>query len=297
MKIAVLADIHGNLAALQAVLNDIEQWQPVRTIVAGDIVNGGPDNVACWSALEEKQSKRGWLLLRGNHEEYVAEWLTGERPSSPALFELQRPSYHTFLQMGALAPALAALPDRFGWQAPDGSSLLTLHASIWGSRTGIYPWTPAGEMRKRLAPYPAVFATAHTHVPFVRQVDDTLLINVGAVGLPGDGDSRASYGRLTWTQKEGWRAALRRVPYDHGHAEAAFAGADFLAAAGPIALLTLVELRIARDVKTSWAQGYRRLILQGELSVAASVRSFLTEEKLAQHLPSHHRIAEQATDG
>ena len=47
MKIAVLADIHGNLPALEAVAAHVEAWQPDRVIVAGDLVNRGPRPLEC----------------------------------------------------------------------------------------------------------------------------------------------------------------------------------------------------------------------------------------------------------
>lgn len=275
MKIAVLSDVHGNFPALQTVTADVEKWQPDRVIVAGDVVNGGPRNDACWRLLRQRQETAGWQALRGNHEDYVIEWANPAAPRNGAQFDLSRLSHWTYGQLNGEVAALAALPDRYGWQAPNGSTLLVLHASVWGNRAGIYPHTPAAEMRRRLVPYPTVFVTAHTHVPFVRQIDATLLVNVGSVGLPGDGDGRAGYGRLTWTRARGWRAEIVRLAYDRDQTERDFTTTGFLAEAGPGALLTLVELRTARDAKTRWAQRYRQPILAGEISMAASVREFL----------------------
>ncbi|NTU66001.1 MAG: metallophosphoesterase, partial [Chloroflexi bacterium] len=67
MKLAVLADIHSNWRALQAVADHIEQWQPDRVVVAGDVINRGPRPVECADFI----LARGWAWVRGNHEEYV----------------------------------------------------------------------------------------------------------------------------------------------------------------------------------------------------------------------------------
>jgi predicted phosphodiesterase len=292
MKIAVLSDIHGNLPALQAVAHDIDRWRPDLTVVAGDVVNGGPQNLACWQFVRERQVRDGWHILRGNHEEYVVEWLGAEKPPTTAEFELRRLSYHTYHQLMAHVPDLAALFERFDWRAPDGTTLLVLHASLLGRRAGLYPWTPTADMRARTAPWPGVFVTAHTHMPFQRRLDETQILNVGAVGLPGDGDSRAGYGRVTWSAKQGWQTALRRVPYDRAAAEAATFAGDFLITAGPGALMTLVELRSARDTKTRWAQQYQPAIRAGEISVAESVRQFLANPEFAPYLTEFRRAGE-----
>jgi predicted phosphodiesterase len=276
MKIAILSDIHGNLPALQAVTADIEAWQPDMVIVAGDIVNGGPSSKACTQEVQRQQDSNAWQVLRGNHEDYVIEWATPGMTFQGPRYELSQLSHWTYQRLNGEVDYLAALPDRCGWQAPDGSSLLILHASIWGNRAGIYPWTAEEEMRRKIAPYPTVFVTAHTHIPFQRRLDETLLINVGSVGLPGDGDWRAGYGRLTWTRNNGWQAQIRRVSYDRKQTEKDYISSGFLAEAGPGAWLTLVELRSARDAKTRWASIYRERILAGEISIEDTVQEFLS---------------------
>jgi hypothetical protein len=179
---------------------------------------------------------------------------------------------------------LAALPDRLGYEAVDGSTLLVVHASIWGSRAGIYPWTPEEEMKRKIAPYPTVFVTAHTHVPFVRQLGKTLIINSGAVGLPGDGDWRASYGRLTWSPTSGWQAEIRRVAYDREQTERDFVSSGFLAEAGPGAMLTLVELRSARDAKTKWTRQYGQSVRAGKIKMETAVQEFLSADAFQPYL-------------
>jgi len=74
MKIAILSDVHGNLLALQAVKADIEGWRPDLVVVAGDVVNGGPNSKACTQIVKRQQKSYNWQVLRGNHEDYVIEW-------------------------------------------------------------------------------------------------------------------------------------------------------------------------------------------------------------------------------
>ncbi len=275
MKIAVLSDIHGNLPALEAVTADIEAWQPELTVVDGDVVNSGPCNRACWQFVQKQQQESGWHVLRGNHEDYVVEWTHPIIPLQGPEYELSQLSHWTYGQLNGEVSELASLPDRFGHQAADGSSLLVIHASIWGNRSGIYPSMPESEMKHKIAPYPTVFVTAHTHVPFIRQLGETMLVNAGAVGLPGDGDWRASYGRLTWSRARGWQAEIRRVTYDREQTERDFVCSGYLAEAGPGATLTLVELRSARDAKTRWTRQYGQRVRAGEIGMQEAVREFL----------------------
>ena len=70
-KLAVLSDIHGNFAALQAVADHIDRWQPDAVVVAGDIVNRGPRSRDCLRFVLARAAEMGWQIIRGNHEEYV----------------------------------------------------------------------------------------------------------------------------------------------------------------------------------------------------------------------------------
>ena len=67
MQFAVLADIHGNLPALEAVAAEIDRLRPDLVFVAGDFQNRGPNPREVTKFVAES----GWTLLRGNHEDYV----------------------------------------------------------------------------------------------------------------------------------------------------------------------------------------------------------------------------------
>ena len=279
MKLAVLSDIHGNWPALAATIADIDAWRPDLVLVDGDIVNSGPSNVACWAAIRDRAATEGWVVLRGNHEEYVAEWLSDTGPRAGPAYDRIRLSEWTFRQLNdkAAVAAMAALPERWDFAAPDGARLAALHASRLGNRAGIYPFTTDDEARAKMIPGAAVFITAHTHIPHQRTLDGTQIVNVGSVGLPGDGDGRASYARLAWRRGRGWTAQIARVAYDRATAERDFFTSGFIDEAGPEAEMALVEFRAARDARTRWRAIYGEQVLRGELSLAASIRRFLQE--------------------
>lgn len=278
MKIAILSDIHGNYPALCAVLNHLEHWRPDFVLVLGDIVNRGPRSRECWQLIREQRDREGWRVLLGNHEEYVLEQASPSAPLEGPKAEIMRVSRWTMEQLGAEAvQALRVLPFSLEL-ALNGHvrwPVRAAHGSMLGTREGIYPFSTAAEMRAKAGtPLPAVFCVGHTHQPLVREVGEMLVVNAGAVGLPFDGDPRASYAQLTWYHDR-WHGAIVRLEYDRAQAERDFYETGFLEGAGPLARLILRELQLARGQIYSWAQQYERAVLAGELSLAQSVERFL----------------------
>lgn len=284
MKIAVLSDIHGNLPALQAVVQQIESWRPDKVIVNGDIVNRGPRSRDCLRLLLHKQAAEGWLLLRGNHEEYLLECARPDFAAHGPAFEVSRFAYWAYQQLNGEMAALAQMARQYSWLAPDGSEFRAVHAAMGDNRHGLYAEMGDAALRALIAPAPAVYVTAHTHQPFVRRLDRTLVVNVGSVGAPFDLDWRASYGRFTWSATTGWRARIVRTPYDRAQIERDYAESGFLDEGGPLAQLMLVELRRARGLLYRWASQYETAVRRGEISMETSVRQLLQAKDLRPYL-------------
>ncbi|RME96734.1 MAG: metallophosphoesterase, partial [Chloroflexi bacterium] len=222
MKIAVLADIHANFEALQTVAGHVERWQPDYVAVAGDVVNRGPRSPECLRFVQHKQHADGWQVVRGNHEDYVIQWDSPDAATSGPKFEIFKLAYWTFEQLNGNVDALRAMPFQLSLPAPDGSEFRVVHASMINNRTGIFPFTTDEKLRQKITapnqPPPAVLAVGHTHIPLVRHIDGTLVVNAGSVGLPFDGDTRAAYAQLTWRQGR-WAAKIIRLDYDRDRAE------------------------------------------------------------------------------
>lgn len=278
MKIAVLADIHANFTALLAVTADIEKWQPDAVVVAGDIVNRGPRPTKCLHLVQEKAQNDGWLLLGGNHEDFVVkladELSKNGHPANKNQYEFYRPVYWTSEKMMDDIEALRALPFQQSITAPNGDEVRIVHASMRGNRDGIYPETPAKVLRQQIAPPPAVFCVGHTHRPLIRQMDNTLVVNVGSAGLPFDGDTRPSYARLTLSKGK-WQAEITRVQYNFQQAELDYFRSGFSKQGGPLTRIMLNELRSARSLLFMWTKHYENLVLSGQISMAEAVHDYL----------------------
>ncbi|MCA9962338.1 MAG: metallophosphoesterase [Anaerolineales bacterium] len=283
MKVAVISDIHGNLPALQAVTTHIEAWQPDMVVVDGDVVNRGPLSLDCLHFVQRKRIREGWHVVKGNHEDFLLNCARADAPTSGPEYELMRFAYWAYQQLDGEVSILRGLPDKFVYFAPDGSEFRVVHASMQGNRDGIYANTSDEELWKQIAPVPAVFVTAHTHRPMVRRFNDALIVNVGSVGAPFDGDGRASYGQFVWT-RDGWEADIVRLDYDRAQTECDYAASGFLTGGGPLAQLMLVELRRAGGLVYRWATRYQDAVLAGEVSMEASVRELLQDEDLRPFL-------------
>lgn len=274
MKIAVLADIHGNLPALQAVSAHIDAWRPDAIIMGGDLVNRGPRPAACLDFALQQKRQAGWRFVRGNHEDYVIDQAQPDAVRSGPEFEIARNGYWTCQRLNGRTAALEAMPFQVSIDGPDDKEVRVVHASMRGNRDGIFPETPDDELRRLIAPAPTVICAGHTHRPLVRTIDGTLVINVGSVGMPFDGDKRAAYAQLTW-QNGLWHARIVRLDYDHKQMERDFFETGFIKDAGDLARIMLVEFRQARSHIHLWARQYEAAVLSGQVSVAHSVDKYL----------------------
>lgn len=285
MKVAVLSDIHGNLPALRAVVAHVDAWSPDMVVIGGDIINRGPMSGACLELLLERRETDGWHLLRGNHEDFVLDCSDPERPTSGPGYEMTRFAHFALAQVREHVDALRILPDVFERSAPNGDLLRIVHASMRGNRDGIYPMSQDDEIRRQIAPAPAVFVTGHTHRPLTRRIDGTLVVNIGSVGASFDEDRRAGYGRFTW-QDGCWEAEIVRLAYDYNQTEADYARSGFLEGGGALAQLMLVELRKARNLIHRWAGRYEEMVLAGRLTLEESVRLTLIDDDVRPYTGS-----------
>ena len=140
MRIAILADIHGNLPAFEAVLSHVHQQAPDLIIIAGDIVIGAPDSAAGWQLAQSL----GCPIVRGNHERYLGYFGTDQ--GDPAWQSEQfAPVQWAVQQCTAQEKAtIAALPLTL--RLPEAPDLLVVHASARSDRENLPPYTPDAQI-------------------------------------------------------------------------------------------------------------------------------------------------------
>ena len=241
-RVAVLADIHGNLPALEAVRADLAQFPVDQVLVAGDVINWGPFS----AAVAERVLAEGWAAIRGNHEYYLLDYQT---PRAPALWD-DADHFSTLPWLrrqlaGRLHNRIAAWPDTLTLRPPDAPPLRVIHGTPRSPWEPLYPWTPPDKLRERLTDVvETTLVAAHTHLPMELRFEGWHIVNPGSVGLPLDGRHEASYLILDG-DAEGWRATFRRVPFSNEAVFAEFARQDFVEECGPIGALIVEEFRTA----------------------------------------------------
>ncbi len=240
---AVIADIHGNLPALEAVLADLERVRPDRVVMAGDFVNRGPQS----RAVLERIAPYGFPAISGNHDTWLSALARGAvRPD-----EWETPWWTPVrLATAELTPEWAgwldALPSTLRLELPGAAAVRIVHGSPRHSREGMGRMRTDAQVAESLAGVeePTVIG-AHIHYPYERHVAGKHVVVVGAVGCPFNGDIAAQYGLFTW-DGHAWRFAHRRVEYDHEPVYAAWHDNGYLADGSMASSLMLLEHRTAR---------------------------------------------------
>ncbi|MEN0062739.1 MAG: metallophosphoesterase family protein [Myxococcota bacterium] len=210
-RLAIVSDIHANLDALDAVLADIDRIGADRIVCLGDMVDVGPRPVA----TVERLRARCDVIIGGNHDPL------DESPQTEFLADL---AAWTRDQLAPpLRPWLSALPAEAVIEL-DGASVWCVHGSPWSTTDSVLPSTPQTQLRAWMAGRQHdVLACGHTHVQLCRRVDDTVIVNVGSVGMPflEPIDGHRPPVVLPWaeyamvTSDAGLTSIdLRRVPYD-----------------------------------------------------------------------------------
>jgi diadenosine tetraphosphatase ApaH/serine/threonine PP2A family protein phosphatase len=220
MRVAIISDIHSNLTALQAVLQDCRDCDRVWCL--GDVVGYGPEPSACIAAVRSVAE----VCIAGNHD----------------LAAIGRLPLVQFNDLAAEAAEwtsrqLSAADREFLDQRPlieERGELTLTHGS---PRNPIWEYlTSEWEARENFAYFVgAACFVGHSHVPVAFSIDDSgvpgpqvaverpvlgaempfgkrrHIVNVGSVGQPRDGDSRASYVVVDTERRAYWR---KRVTYD-----------------------------------------------------------------------------------
>jgi predicted phosphodiesterase len=275
MKIAALADIHGNYQALITVLDHVERWNPDLVLVLGDTINRGSRSKECLHLIQQKQLGESWQVIKGNHEEYVLEFDDPTTPKTGPQFEMMKIIYWTYQELSPEdISAIKEQPKEIRLTLPDGGTLTGVHASLGGIRVGIYPDHDQIELQNLIDPLADLFLVGHTHQPLVRNVGKTLVVNAGSIGLPFDGDIRTGYAQLVQNNRE-WSAKIVRFEYDIDAAKKDLYNTDFIPDGGPLANLVQTELEIAWPQLSYWFKRYESLVMEGKIEIDQAVQEFL----------------------
>ena len=219
-RILVLSDVHGNLDALNAVLDDARGWDEV--LVLGDLVDYGPEPGEVIDALRGL----GARIVRGNHDHAVAYGVDCRCGEATHWISVWFREHVTNKLLSREDKAfLAALPEQLLLDLGGLGEALAVHGAP-ASRlyAYLYPWLREEEACRLLVPSArltprgtgecrprrSLYLVGHTHHQFYRVIGGAVVANPGSAGQPRDGDPRAAY-MLIDTDKAS--ITMRRVRY------------------------------------------------------------------------------------
>ncbi len=222
-RIALLSDLHGNLPAIEAVLNDLKTRQVERIFCLGDLISG-----PLWpKETIQFLMQQDWAFIRGNHDRCLVE----KTPSEMGLSDSYARQFLNQSELDWLAslPATRIIDNTFtlchGSPACDTTYLLE---NIENGRVRLS--TPK-EITPRLNEIntPQLLC-GHSHTPRMVQLPNGLqIVNPGSVGVPAyeddsadyfvveNGSPHARYAILTENKAE-WQAEIILVAYDYSAA-------------------------------------------------------------------------------
>ena len=198
--LGLIYDVHGNLEALEAVLADAGEAGIGRFLLGGDYALFGPRPAETVERLRSLDAR----MIRGNGERWTAH--AHEAPDDDVV---QGAIEECRAQLGDRTVAdLAALPE---WVADEGR-VRYCHGSPISDVRSFMP-EPGDDDEELLGDHSEpLLVFGHTHLPFERPGPRGVrLVNPGSVGMPFDGDPRASWAIL----HDDGRVEHRRVGYDH----------------------------------------------------------------------------------
>ena len=216
LKVALVGDIHGNIAALEAALKAIRRARPDRILVTGDLVMNGPRPAEVVRAVRDLEAD-GALVVQGNTDVAVSDfdfaaafpWLD----EVPAAARWAAEWAHEQLADDEL-DYLRRLPaERRLWA--DGALVLVCHASP-GSQTNGLPadLDPSVTVERVTRTDARVIACGHTHVADARELGRKLICNPGSCGYAFDGQPDACWALVTFDAEGEPTAELQRTAYD-----------------------------------------------------------------------------------
>jgi putative phosphoesterase len=224
MRTAIVSDFHGNLVAFDAVLAELERERFDLIVHGGDLAASG----ARPTEIIDRVRELGWPGVIGNWDKALADALDGIVPQFP---ERLQAIFQPIVQwtQATIGPArmswLGSLPPEHRQE-----EFVLLHAAP-GNLWGFVPKDAGNDVLREtygdLGAERVIYC--HIHQPFVRRVGHLTVANSGSVGLPSDGDRRASYLVL-----EDGEITVRRVEYDVERSiadlyEVGYPGADWVA--------------------------------------------------------------------
>lgn len=193
MRVGILADIHGNIEALSAVLKEIQELSISRLLIAGDFIGYyyHPKEVI------DILSDYGINAIKGNHELYLYEFdylSAKEKAIFRSKYGAGTEKAHSGLS-DVQKQWLSNLKENDTVDL-NGKSILLCHGSPWDINEYIYADCSDELWGKFDSVKNDIIVMGHTHYPFHKNVSGKIILNPGSVGQPRNGARGANWALL-----------------------------------------------------------------------------------------------------
>ena len=202
MKIGVISDIHGNLEALEAVLEDIKEQGCEKIFMLGDYAMAGPNPKETVDKIFKMQFDKNISMIQGNTDLMLVNYndaLYEElKQKAPVMAEALR---NDVMQINPIQKNfLKELPIQLQVEE-EGVKILLVHGSPRKNNEDIHPNLGLEQVEEMIKDVLAdVVLCGHTHIPCGYQTaSKKSVVNVGSVGRPFTPEPKACYLKLTVT--------------------------------------------------------------------------------------------------
>ena len=222
MRYVIITDIHGNINALDAVLDEIFKGKSFdKLLVLGDIASSGPDPCEVVQRLQELKKT---VCISGNADRWITRGVTlsmfGGKVTDENVQTIMRITRscgwtEALLMNEDKLEWLKSLPPQYEISLPDGKRILAVHGSPNSDEKGFEEKTPENEQENLLQGCSAdILVAGHTHVQYHNRIGRTEIHVIPSVSLPKGRDKSAAYAILN-VINERIELSIERVAYDY----------------------------------------------------------------------------------
>lgn len=211
MKIALFSDIHANLPAFEAFLEDLDSRRPDAVYCLGDLIG-----YHIWpNEIIDEIRRRRIATLAGNHDLKVAGLEPGDSDAKSYAYKLVTKDNREFV---------LSLPSTIMLAFEEPGSVLLAHGSPKQVDEYVLQDTPEDYVLELMG-NAAVLCMGHSHKPYHRVIASGTkhVINIGSVGKPKDGDPRGCYVILTMPAQKDGELGAEFIRFDYDVEKAAIA--------------------------------------------------------------------------
>ena len=228
MKIAIISDIHGNMQALENVLEDIKKESCDKIFCLGDLAMAGPEPVKTIELIKNLYDEGKLELIQGNTDKMIGDYdFVGEQMKSKFPIMANALEDDVKIIPEDLKEFLKNLPKQKEIEI-EGVKILLVHGSPRKNDENIAPDLPIEKIEEMVAGTDAdVIFCGHTHIPCGYQTNKKqTVINVGSVGRPFTAKPQACY--VVAEFSDGAFEVLHKfINYDNQKASEILAKRDF----------------------------------------------------------------------